>query len=169
MPTHDELAKIIGVKRKQNITEIIKKRQNIQPRQWKAFKDYFKIKEVQNGTEASHQDPDLKEGKEPDYKHEYLSLLKKNNGEKDKTINKLLTAVEKIVVVDQKLDIMQSTVHDLRGKFEEYMPIVLGLREFVTDEIAALTRKSPELVSAALGIKVAEQKKKAVQPDTRKD
>ncbi len=43
MVTHGELAKIIGVESKTTITEILKKRQNIQPEQWEAFRKYFKI------------------------------------------------------------------------------------------------------------------------------
>lgn len=42
-PTHEKLAEIIGAKGGNTITEIIGKRQNIQPAQWAAFKKYFKI------------------------------------------------------------------------------------------------------------------------------
>lgn len=42
-PTHEKLAEIIGANGGNTITEILGKRQNIQPEQWKAFKKYFKI------------------------------------------------------------------------------------------------------------------------------
>ena len=43
MVTHEELAKIIGVESKTTISEILGKRQNIQPDQWEAFRTFFKI------------------------------------------------------------------------------------------------------------------------------
>lgn len=43
MVTHEELAKIIGVESKTTISEILGKRQNIQPDQWEAFRKHFKI------------------------------------------------------------------------------------------------------------------------------
>ena len=51
MVTHEELAKILGVESKTTITEILKKRQNIQPDQWRLFREHFNI-----GTEYSVQD-----------------------------------------------------------------------------------------------------------------
>ena len=41
--TNKEIAVIIGVKRETSITEILGKRSNIQPEQWRKFKDHFNI------------------------------------------------------------------------------------------------------------------------------
>lgn len=164
MITHEELAKLFGLKRKQSITEMLGLRQNIQQHQWEAFKERFEIEEEQPSTEKSVPRENGTAKNEIDYKDKYLTLLEKDNNVKDKTIDKLLLAVDKIKVVDDKVEKVTSTVYELKDKFEEFLPIVLGLREFVTDEIAALRKKSPESVAAALGIKVAEQRKKAAQP-----
>jgi hypothetical protein len=42
-PTHEKLAEIIGANGGNTITEILGKRQNIKPEQWKSFKKHFKI------------------------------------------------------------------------------------------------------------------------------
>lgn len=166
MITHDELAKLFGLKGKQSITEMLGLRQNIQQEQWEAFKSHFDIKDEPNSTDISVPHGTIAGSNESIFKDKYLALLEKDNNDKDKMIDKLLVAVDKIKVVDDKVEQVKSTVYDLKYTFEEYLPIVLGLREFVTDEIAALKKKSPESVAAALGIKVAEQKKKAAQPGT---
>lgn len=55
MVTHEELAKIIGAESKSTISEILGKRQNIQPEQWILFKAHFKISteySVQSGSKS---------------------------------------------------------------------------------------------------------------------
>lgn len=53
LPTNTELARIIGIKSKSTISEIIAKRQNIQPDSWEKFKNHFKIRDSENGSENS--------------------------------------------------------------------------------------------------------------------
>jgi hypothetical protein len=55
LPGTQELAKILGVKSKSSVSEMKSQRQNIQPAQWKRFKEYFKVIDEQ-GTEHSVQD-----------------------------------------------------------------------------------------------------------------
>lgn len=167
MPTHDELAKIIGVAGKQSITEIIKLRQNIDEDKWAKFKTHFGIVEG-DSTEENGQESGLPPVGPVDFKEKYYALLEKENVVKDKTIEKLSLAVDNIKVIDQKVDRLDVTVNGLKDKFQDYEPMILGLREFVTGEIAALKKKSHESVAAALNIKVEEQRKVVEQSYTQK-
>lgn len=167
MVTHSDLAKIIGAESKTTITEIIKMRQNIQPEQWKRFKSHFEIKSDPESTEISDPIEPTDKNTEPIYRDKYLALLEKDNTDKDKMIDKLLVAVDKIQIVDDKVENIRSTVSALKGKFREYEPTILGLREFVTAEFAALKKKSREEVAAALNIKVEEQRQVVEQSYTQ--
>ena len=51
LPSHAELAAILGIKSKTTISEILGLRQNIQPTSWLKFKEHFKIADIQNSTE----------------------------------------------------------------------------------------------------------------------
>jgi transcriptional regulator with XRE-family HTH domain len=97
----------------------------------------------------------------------YMALLEKTISDKDKNIEEkeadlkaLRAAISKITDTDKRVTNLEITVGVLEDKWKGYEPIILGLREFVTGEIASLKRKSHEEVAAALNIKVAEQKKK---------
>lgn len=51
--TNEEIARVIGVKSKTSITEILGKRSNIQPEQWKKFKTHFHYTSHGIGTEGT--------------------------------------------------------------------------------------------------------------------
>lgn len=169
MPTHEVLAGILGYEGRQSITEILKLRQNIDEDKWSLFKEHFKINEAINTDDSVH----FTESPEPvehiDFKEKYYALLEKENLSKDRTIEKLSLAVDNINVIDVKVEELRFTVGELQGKWKGYEPTILGLREFVTGEIAALRKKSHEEVAAALNIKVEEYKKKGEQSYIQKD
>jgi hypothetical protein len=169
MPTHEVLAGILGFERKQSITEIIKLRQNIDEDKWKVFKEYFGIKGDHSPEYSLHEKPSPEAIHSIDYKEKYYALLEKENAVKDKTIEKLSLAVDNIQVIDSKVEELKTTVYDLKDKWKDYEPTILGLREFVTGEFAALKKLSHEEVAAALSIKVEEQRKKVEQSYIQKD
>lgn len=83
-PTHDNLAIIIGAKGKNTITEILGKRQNIQPKQWEKFIHHFGIGTdipVHPKGQGKHlndnQDKYIKllEGNDNFFKNEYAQML----------------------------------------------------------------------------------------------
>jgi hypothetical protein len=170
MVTHEVLAKLLGFERKQSITEIIKLRQNIDEDKWNKFKTHFGIME-QESTEKNGPTggPPPSGPASLDFKEKYYALLEKENAVKDKAIDKLSLAVDNIELIDKKVDRIHSTVSELKDKFQAYEPMILGLREFVTGEIAALKKKSHESVAAAMNIKVEEYRKKVEPSYTQKD
>lgn len=100
----------------------------------------------------------------------YIALLEKVELKNEKIIETqeedlkaLRSAVNKITNTDQRVGRLETTVGALQHKWQEYEPTILGLREFVTGEIANLKKKSHEEVAAALNIKVEEQQKKVEQ------
>jgi len=100
----------------------------------------------------------------------YVSLLEKTIADKDKSLEEkeadllaLRSAINKITGIDHRVGQLESTVGDLQGKWRDYEPIFLGLREFVTDEIASLKKISREAAAAALNIKVEGYRKKVKQ------
>jgi transcriptional regulator with XRE-family HTH domain len=110
------------------------------------------------------------------YYNKYISLLEKSDLRSERIIEQqeedlkaLRSAVNKITSVDHKLGKMEVTVDALQGKWKEYEPTILGLREFVIDEIVSLKKQSREQVGAALNIKVEEQRKAVEQSYTQKD
>jgi len=106
----------------------------------------------------------------------YMALLEKTILDKDKNIEEkeadlkaLRAAVSKIAATDQRVSKLETTVDVHSDKWKGYEPTILGLREFVTDEIAALKKQSREAVAAALSIKVEAHRKKVEKPYTQKD
>jgi hypothetical protein len=171
MITHAKLANLLGFKGKQSITEIIKLRSNIDQKQWEVFKDYFNVDEKDLSTEYNVQKSKKSTEntvQDIDYKEKYYKHLEKENKAKDRTIDKLSLAVDNIKVVDDKVERLKVTVDAHASKWKDYEPTILGLREFVTGEIAALKKKSHEEVAAALDIKVEEQRKKVELSYTQK-
>lgn len=71
-PTHETLAIIIGAKGKNTITEILGKRQNIQPDQWDKFATHF-------GISTDKTVPPLERDKGRDGQDKYLRLLEEND------------------------------------------------------------------------------------------
>lgn len=82
-PTHENLAVIIGAKGGNTITEILGKRQNIQPEQWDKFVAHFGLnteisgKSTNEDNPVNNQDKYLKllEGNDHFFKTEYAQLL----------------------------------------------------------------------------------------------
>lgn len=72
-PTHDSLAIIIGAKGKNTITEILGKRQNIQPDQWDKFVAHFKIN-TDNTVHHKGNGPVI-----TDNQDKYIRLLEEND------------------------------------------------------------------------------------------
>lgn len=108
--------------------------------------------------------------------NKYLALLEKTVQDKDKNIEEkeadlkaLRAAVSKITATDERVGRLETTVDALQGKWIDYEPIILGLREFVTAELSSLKKKSHEELAAALNIKVEEQRKKVRQSYIQKD
>jgi len=106
----------------------------------------------------------------------YLALLEKNEIKNEKIIESqeadlkaLRSAVNKITATDQRVAKLETTVDDHSDKWKGYEPMILGLQEFVTEELAILKKLSRQEVAVALGKKVAEQKKKVEQSHIQKD
>lgn len=109
-----------------------------------------------------------KENGEAKKDNRYLALLEKNEIRNEKIIESqeadlkaLRSAVAKITFTDKRVDKLEVTVNVLQDKFSNYEPMILGLREFVTEEIAGLKKISREAATAALGKKEEAHRKKA--------
>lgn len=100
---------------------------------------------------------------EPQVELKYVALLEKTVEEKESDLKILRSALQKISSVDEKVNVLKVTVDAHEGKWRDYEPTILGLREFVTGELAKLKKQSHESVAAALNIKVEEQRKKVEQ------
>lgn len=72
----------------------------------------------------------------------------------------LRLAVNKITATDRRVDKLAITVDAHEGKWKEYEPTILGLREFVIDNIVDLKKQSRQQVGASLDIKVEAHRKK---------
>lgn len=92
-----------------------------------------------------------------------VSDLRKLNDQKEADLVALRSAVTKIDNIESRVNEIESTVHGLSGKFSEYLPIILGLREFVVDEISGMKKRSRESVAASLSTKVEGFRRKAKQ------
>jgi len=123
------------------------------------------------GQERPHtpQNALILKGQDPDTGLKYIALLEKTLAEKEADLKVLRSTVTKITSIDERVDKLETTVGAHEGKWSEYEPMLLGLREFVTEELAGLKSLSREKVAVALGKKVAEQKKKAEQSHIQKD
>lgn len=86
----------------------------------------------------------------------------------DADLKALRLAVNKITSTEKRVDKLESTVDAHQDKWKEYEPIILGLREFVIDEIVSLKKQSREQAGASLNIKVEEQRKVVEQSYTQK-
>lgn len=105
MVTHEDLAKIIGAESKSTISEILSKRQNIQPEQWSLFKAHFKISteySVQSGLKTGivNEDPAVYNKELPlgDLKitlKDYLDLVKQMAEDAKKEKERLYNLLEK--------------------------------------------------------------------------
>lgn len=99
--------------------------------------------------------------KEPDTELKYIALLEKTLEEKESDLKVLRAAVSKITDTDKRVYKLEITVDALQDKWKEYEPMILGLREFVTDEIASLKKISREAATASLSTKVEVHRKQA--------
>jgi hypothetical protein len=61
LPSNVELAAIMGMGSKSTVTNILKKQQNIQPEQWRKFKDHFGVEDGQSRSEDSEREPTMME------------------------------------------------------------------------------------------------------------
>lgn len=99
----------------------------------------------------------------------YIALLEKSLDEKEQDLKTYRSTLQKITSVEKELNTLTITVDAHEGKWRDYEPIILGLREFVTAELSTLKKKSREEVAASLSIKVEEQRKVVQQSYIQKD
>lgn len=95
-PTHESLASIIGAKGKNTITEILGKRQNIQPEQWSKFVAHFGISTdipVQKGGKGTSS---------TDYQDKYIKLLEGNDSFLKNEYSQLLLSLNKLIDLNKK-------------------------------------------------------------------
>lgn len=95
-PTHDNLAVIIGANGKNTITEILGKRQNIQPKQWEKFVAHFGIstdKAVPSNGKSGSLDDSL---------DKYMRLLEGNDQFFKTEYAKILSSLEQLIGLGQK-------------------------------------------------------------------
>lgn len=146
MVTHKELAQIIGVESKTTITEILGRRQNIQPDQWKKFRDYFKL-----STEYSVPNDILPDLIVQDKKTVYLIELKTASGkeikvkpegqseitllnafleERDRVINTKQERIEELLNDKEKLyNLLNSSLGDITKVQQAIFAMVRTLQE----------------------------------------
>jgi hypothetical protein len=121
MPRHEELCKIMGINSMATLSEILAKRQNIQPAQWEKFKSYFGLiknhdsltSEISEPTTLaeptksySKWSPKFESPGESNYLPELLTLLKKQSDVLD-TISanlNMVTNVQKMILEQLKDD-----------------------------------------------------------------
>lgn len=79
--TNEDLLKIMGVKTVRTITEILAKRQNIQPDQWNNFKTHFKITDnsVPRSTKIEQSQINTDKQSSTDPLTEALAIIKQQN------------------------------------------------------------------------------------------
>jgi hypothetical protein len=98
-PTHDVLASIIGAKGKGTITEILGKRQNIQPDQWEKFKLHFGISTEKSALKTVQYNDSTKEYSQND---KYVSLLENNDRFFKNEYAQLLSSLNKLIDLSKK-------------------------------------------------------------------
>lgn len=96
-PTHDNLAIIIGAKGGNTITEILGKRQNIQPAQWDKFVAHFKI-----NTEIPVNTSDNSKHSNESPQEKYTSLLENNDKFFKTEYAQLLSSLNKLIDLGMK-------------------------------------------------------------------
>jgi hypothetical protein len=131
-PTHDALASIIGANGKNTITEILGKRQNIQPDQWDKFVVHFGIS-TDKPVRPKEQDIELS-GQE-----KYLKLLEENDRFFKTQYHTILTNLSRLVEI---------------GKRSEEL-IKLNLEHIGTVE-ALQKGVDPDVVHEQINIQIAE-------------
>jgi len=148
---------------KSTVSSYIKGKIKASPEFRTKFEEVFdlRLSEFVNGWKIESQNLSAMDTKSIEDK--YLNLLEKTLSEKEDDLKSYRSAIDKITSVNQDMNSVKSTVDALQGKWKDYEPMILGLREFVTGEIATLRKKSHEEVAAALNIKVEEQKNKVEQ------
>lgn len=95
-PTHDNLAIIIGAKGGNTITEILGKRQNIQPGQWDKFVSYFGIG-TEKPVQQNDQDNDANNNQD-----KYLKLLEENDRFFKTQYHGILTSLSKLIEIGRR-------------------------------------------------------------------
>lgn len=100
LPQNVDLAKIMGMRNKSTVTNILKREQNIQPEQWQKFKSHFGLKD----SPESSQNNEPFAGEIPD------------SGELEETRRDLRSARAKI---DAHVDFLQDLVKSSLGKLIE--------------------------------------------------
>ena len=98
-PTHESLAVIIGANGKNTITEILGKRQNIQPEQWDKFRLHFGL---HTDTSVQAQKSIEKEGNNKNPQDKYLMLLEDNDRFFKNEYAQLLSSLNKLIDLGKK-------------------------------------------------------------------
>lgn len=93
--------------------------------------------------------------------------LRKRSDEKEADLVALRSAVNEIKVVDNKVEGLKTTVHDLQGKVEDAESIIEVLQEFVVRQFVKLRKESREKVLAEMGNVSVEHEKRRRQKDTQ--
>lgn len=141
LPSNVELTGILGIKSKSTISEILSKRQNIQPQAWAKFIDHFKIKD-ENSSEISVSRDTL------------LNALVTKLISLSETTNTILERQEKDIV--QKVDRIDSNLSLVTAQAEKLQYEVESGRHVVLQSLSRLEGKKPDhLLNEADSIKIS--------------
>lgn len=143
MPGHAELAKIIGVNTIRTITEILGRRQNIQPESWLKFKSHFGIPEIQKNTDFSTTGPTWQE---------YVRAIQAQLEEKDARINDLKEEKEARIrsLEKEKDNYLRLLESNLIGIGEKQLDIEAQLRGAIRREAERFVRDDQKLTKKEL-------------------
>lgn len=160
LPANVDLANILGIKSKSTISEIIAKRQNIQPDSWDKFKSYFGITDTEESTEKSVPRESFKSvGKEVNITLDMLSDLIKSNAALAESNKSLARSHEELVTL------VKATGGSEKQTSTSVLSTLMGLREYVIDMGSRFYRVSVSEAESALGTKVVEAHKRLDKED----
>lgn len=145
LPSNVDLARIMGIRSKSTISEIINRRQNIQPEHWEKFKAYFGIKEEPGSDNSEHR------SSAPAPADLLTTLLHKLITVSD-TTNRILERQEKDIV--DKIQTIDANLNLVTVQAESIKLDVESARSVVLKSLARLEKKKEDqLVNEADSIK----------------
>lgn len=146
--TNEALAKLFGKKSKSSISEILKKRSNIQPEQWKKFKEVYGIVEGEGVKEGSNNFVPRETGLEVKYTVALEKLVaEKEDGSKG----------------------LKTTVSDLERKVSALIETQDMLLEYIARRVARVDKVPRESVYFELNSLKAELKRAGQNKDIQTD
>jgi hypothetical protein len=106
LPDHKELAKIMGVKSVSTISEILGKRQNIKPENWRLFKEHFRSSEITGIIPVQKNNAATENISGGTIQERYIRLLEQNDQFFKTQYHNLLISLNTIIAQGQKSEVL---------------------------------------------------------------